>query len=109
MFGTKKNSEGAAREKVDYNITVTAARATKNDKIVMVDMLVNGIDIKSCMLKEVEVQSNGKTHKKGDIVYILQFPSEKASNGKYYNRVWFPISNKNMDKILTQVQDLLAK
>jgi hypothetical protein len=108
MFGTKKNSEGAAN-KVEYDITVTAARATKNDKIVMVDMLVNGIDIKSCMLKEVEVQNEGKVHKKGDIIYILQFPSEKASNGKYYNRVWFPISNENMDKILTQVQNLLDK
>ena len=109
MFGTKKNDEGAAREQIEYNITVTAARATKNDQIVMVDMLVNGIDIKSCMLKEVTVQNDGKVHKKGEVIYILQFPSEKASNGKYYNRVWFPISNENMDKILTQVQDLLAK
>ena len=107
MFGTnKEKTEGAA--KVDYNITVTAARATKNDQIVMIDLLVNGVSIKSCMLKELTVTKDGTKYKKGDTCYVLNFPSEKSGD-KYYNRVWFPVSNDNMETILSQVQSLLEK
>ena len=109
MFGTnKEKTEKAAAEKVDYNITVTAARATKNDQIVMVDLLVNGVSIKSCMLKELTVTKDGTKYKKGDTCYVLNFPSEKSGD-KYYNRVWFPVSNDNMETILSQVQSLLEK
>ena len=109
MFGTnKEKTEKAAAEKVDYNITVTAARATKNDQIVMVDLLVNGVSIKSCMLKELTVTKDGSKYKKGDTCYVLNFPSEKSGD-KYYNRVWFPVSNDNMETILSQVQSLLEK
>lgn len=109
MFGTnkEKKTEGAA-ERINYNITVTAARTTKNDQIVMIDMLVNGIEIKSCMIKEITVTKDGSKYKKGDTCYVLNFPSEKSGD-KYYNRVWFPISNENMDEILKQTQNLLAK
>ena len=109
MFGTnKEKTEKAAAEKVDYNITVTAARTTKNDQIVMVDLLVNGVSIKSCMLKELTVTKDGSKYKKGDTCYVLNFPSEKSGD-KYYNRVWFPVSNDNMETILSQVQSLLEK
>ena len=107
MFGTnKEKTEGTA--KIDYNITVTAARATKNDQIVMIDLLVNGVSIKSCMLKELTVTKDGTKYKKGDTCYVLNFPSEKSGD-KYYNRVWFPVSNDNMETILSQVQSLLEK
>ncbi|MBO7735139.1 MAG: hypothetical protein J6S67_21425 [Methanobrevibacter sp.] len=106
MFGTKKSEDAA---NVNFDITVTAARATKNDSIVMVDLKVNGVSIKSCMLKEVTVKEDGQKYKKGDICYILNFPSEKANNGKYYNVCWFPVSNENIDTIINQVQSLLAK
>lgn len=107
MFGTeKKEVKKEASEKVTYNITVDAVRATKNDKILMLDLIVNGIWIKSCMLKEVEVTKDGEKYKKGDTCYILNFPSEKVGE-KYYNRVWFPISNDDMDVIINQVKSLL--
>lgn len=107
MFGTeKKEVKKEAAEKVTYNITVDAVRATKNDKILMLDLIVNGIWIKSCMLKEVEVTKDGEKYKKGDTCYILNFPSEKVGE-KYYNRVWFPISNDDMDVIINQVKSLL--
>ena len=109
MFGTnKEKTEKAVAEKVDYNITVTAARTTKNDQIVMIDLLVNGVSIKSCMLKELTVTKDGTKYKKGDTCYVLNFPSEKSGD-KYYNRVWFPVSNDNMETILSQVQSLLEK
>ena len=106
MFGTKNSNEEAAQAKQAYSIKVDAARATKNDHIVMVDLDVNGVKIKSCMLKEIEVQKDGEKHKKGDICYVLNFPSEKNGD-KYYNRVWFPVSNTDMEIILNQVMDML--
>lgn len=105
MFGTK--NENTKEAKRSYEIKVLAARATKNDKIVMIDLDVNGVQIKSCMLKEGEVKADGEKHKKGDIVYFVNFPSEKVGD-KYYNRVWFPLSNENLNDIISQVKSLLG-
>ena len=106
MFGTENKEVKKDAAKMDYKIEVNAVRATKNDKIVMVDLIANGVWIKSCMLKEVTVKEDGEKHKKGDTCYILQFPAEKVGE-KYYNRVWFPIDTKTMDDILKQVKSLL--
>ncbi len=106
MFGTTKEVKAEEKQKISYDIKVEAARATKNDSIVMIDIEVNGVKIKSCMLKEATVKEDGEKHKKGDIVYFLNFPSEKVGD-KYYNRAWFPVSNENMQDIIDQVQSLL--
>ena len=106
MFDTTKKEEKATGNKVTYVIKVDAARKTKNDSIIMVDLDVNGVKIKSCMLKEATVTKDGEKHKKGDICYVVNLPSEKVGD-KYYNIVWFPISNETMDKILDQVKSLL--
>lgn len=106
MFGSEKKEVKAAEQKRSFEIKVDAARTTKNDKIVMVDLDVNGVKIKSCMLKEAVVKENGEKHKKGDIVYFLNFPSEKVGD-KYYNRAWFPASNENIEDIVNQVKALL--
>lgn len=103
MFGTAKE----VKAKVDYNITVDAARATKNDKIVMVDLNVNGVKVKSCILKELTVKKDGPIHNAGDTVYKLDFPAEKVGE-KYFNMVWFPVSNDNLEKIIDQVKSLLS-
>ena len=105
MFDTKKE-EKATGNKVTYVIKVDAARKTKNDSIIMLDLDVNGVKIKSCMLKEAEVTKDGEKHKKGDICYFLNFPSEKVGD-KYYNRAWFPVSNANLEDIIEQVKALL--
>ena len=104
MFGTNKNESNDA--KVVYNVTVDAARSTKNEHIVMVDLDVNGVKIKSCMIKELTVKNDGEKYKKGDICFVLQFPSEKVGD-KWYNRVWFPVSNELMQDILDQTQKKL--
>ncbi len=107
MFGSeKKEVKKEAAEKVKYDITVSKVRTTKNDKIVMLDIVVNGITIKSCMLKEVTVKKDGDKYKAGDTCYILNFPSEKVGD-KYYNLVWFPVSNEDMEDIINQVKSLL--
>lgn len=103
MFGTKKEEQNERRS---YEIKVDAARATKNDKIVMVDLDVNGVKIKSCMLKEATVTKDGEKYKKGDTCYFLNFPSEKVGD-KYYNICWFPVSNDKLEDIIRQVQSLL--
>lgn len=107
MFGTKEEKAQEAKSNAwNYEIIVDAVRATKNDKIMMLDLTVNGVKIKSCMLKEAEVKADGEKHKKGDTVYFLNFPSEKVGE-KYYNRVWFPVSNADLDDIIRQVKSLL--
>ena len=106
MFGTSKEAKQEATAKRSYKIKVEAARATKNETVVMVDLDVNDIKIKSCMLKEATVTKDGDKYKKGDTCYFLNFPSEKVGN-KYYNRVWFPVSNENLEDIINQVKALL--
>lgn len=108
MFGTNKEvKKDDAAAKVEYKITVEAARATKNEHIVMADLDVNGVKIKSCMVKEITVKQDGQKYKAGDTCYVLQFPSEKVGD-KYYNKVWFPVSNKNMEDIISQIQSKLS-
>ena len=106
MFGSTKEVKAEEQQKITYVIKVEEARTTKNDHIIMLDIEVNGVKIKNCMLKEAEVKKDGEVHKAGDIVYFLNFPSEKVGN-KYYNRAWFPVSNENMQDIINQVQSLL--
>ena len=107
MFGSeKKEVKAEEQQKNTYVIKVEAARTTKNDKIVMVDLDVNGVKIKSCMLKEDTVKKDGEKHKAGDTVYFLNFPSEKVGD-KYYNRAWFPVSNENLEDIINQVKSLI--
>ena len=102
---TKKNTETS--EKINYDIKVSGVRPTKNDSILMVDLVVNGVSIKSCILREIICQKDGELHKKGDVCYVLNFPSNKVGD-KYYNQVWFPISNENIADILTQAQSMLG-
>ena len=107
MFGKeKKTEEVKVNDTYSYDVEVQEVRRTKNDKIVMLDLKVNGVWIKSCLLKEVTVKEDGEKHKKGDIVYILSFPSEKSGD-KYYNRAWFPVSNETLEDICRQVQEML--
>ena len=90
-----------------YDVKVMAARTTKNDSIVMIDLDINSVKVKSCMLKEIECKEDGKVHKKGDICYVVNFPAEKGKDGKWYNMVWCPLSNENIDDIVKQVQSIL--
>lgn len=106
MFGTNKEVKKEAAEKVEYIIKVKAARETKNDSIVMIDLDINGVTINSCFLKEITVKKDGEKYKKGDKCYVVNFPSEKVGE-KYYNICWVPLTNENVDDIIEQVKSLL--
>ena len=105
-----KNQKGTAEsneaKRFDYEVEVETVRPTKKDDLVMVDIRVNGVSIKSCMLKELTVKKDGEKYKKGDTCYVLQFPQEKVGD-KYYNRVWFPVSNETIQNIVDQVEKML--
>ena len=102
MFKSEK------KEKKNYDVTVLNARETKNDSIVMVDLEVNGVKIYSCIFKEIICTKDGEKHKKGDKCYVLNLPQEKGSDGKYYDRVWFPVSNSIIDSVKKQIEDKLS-
>lgn len=104
MFNSKKETTS----KKEYEVNVLAARQTKNDSIVMVDLEVNGVKIYSCIFKEVTVKKDGEKYKKGDKCYMLNLPQEKSGD-KYFDRVWFPISNAIIDKVKEQVEAKLAE
>ena len=105
MAFSKKKTEG---EKKNYDVKVIAARQTKNDSIVMVDLEVNSVKIYSCILKEVVCTKDTEAHKKGDVCTLLNLPQEKGSDGKWYDRVWFPISNAMIENVRKQAEELLG-
>lgn len=101
------NSENKEQtEKRTYEVNVLNVRKTKNDAILMLDIDVNGVKIYSCIFKELTVKKDGQKYKKGDKCYVLSLPSEKSGD-KYYDRVWFPVSNETMDTIIEQIKKKL--
>ena len=101
------NSENKEQtDKRTYVVNVLNVRETKNDAILMLDIDVNGVKIYSCIFKEVTVKKDGQKYKKGDKCYVLSLPSEKSGD-KYYDRVWFPVSNETMDTIIEQIKEKL--
>ena len=101
------NSENKEQtDKRTYEVNVLNVRKTKNDDILMLDIDVNGVKIYSCIFKEVTVKKDGQKYKKGDKCYVLSLPSEKSGD-KYYDRVWFPVSNETMDTIIEQIKEKL--
>lgn len=103
MFDSKNEKE----EKINYEVTVIGVRQTKHDNMVMVDLDVNGVKIYSCILKEITVKKDGKKYKEGDTCYVLNLPQEKGTDGKWYDRVWFPVSSKITESVCKQVEHRL--
>lgn len=108
MFDSTNNTT-ASTPKTEYNCKVTHVRKTKKDDLLMFDMTVNGVDLKSLMLKEVTVKKDGKKYKAGDKAYIINFYSTKSNaDGRYYNNYFFPISSELQDNIIDQIKSLLG-
>lgn len=106
MFNTEEKSSRPTHETKEYVIKVDKVIKTKNDSILMVNLDVNGVLINGCFLKEVTVKKDGTKYKAGDICYVIDFPKQKNGD-KYYNQVWFPVSNENIDSIIAQVKELI--
>lgn len=105
---TESTNNNNLPAKVQYTFKVENVRKTKNDKLLIIDLDINGVKVYSCFFKEITVQKDGKKYKAGDTTYVIQFPQEKSSNGKYYDRVWCPVSNENMNSIIDQIKALLG-
>jgi hypothetical protein len=80
---------------------VIKVRTTKNENIVMFDIKINGVSIYGCMLKHVVRESDGKEFD------IIQYPSYQGTNGKYYNHVYYDLSQSDRDVIINQIKSLL--
>lgn len=107
MFNNEETkSTRPAHETKEYVIKVDKVIKTKNDSLIMLNLDVNGVLINGCYLKEVTVKKDGQKYKSGDKCYILDYPSDKVGD-KYYRRVWFPVSNANMESIIAQVKELI--
>lgn len=82
-----------------YEVKVLKVNAIKQGTYAF-DMIVNGITIYGCWYREGV--KNGKEWS------MISFPSKKASNDKYYNHVFFPISDSLKSAIVSQMESLLG-
>lgn len=103
---TESKNNNNLPAKVEYTFKVENVRKTKNDKLLIIDLDINGVKVYSCFFKEITVKKDGKKYKAGDTAYVIQLPQEKGS--KYHDRVWCPISNENMLSIIEQIKALLG-
>lgn len=72
-------------------------RAKDTGKIVFFDLMINGVTIYGC--KVIEGQ-------RGD---FISFPSQKGTDGKYYNIAWAPLSDEVQADILAAVEVIINK
>ena len=91
----------------EYDIKVTRVKnlSTDGKTIIAFDMEVNGINIYGCTYKEgIKKDEETGEDKEWNLV---DFPSNKGKDDKYYHRVWFPISNEKCKEIAKQIEYLL--
>ena len=93
----KKQEEKKQEEKHEIKVT----RAHELEKCIMFDMVVNGITIYGCNYKELEKKDGS-----GSFVKI-GFPSKKGKDDKYYNEVYFPVSEDDIATIEKQIEALI--
>lgn len=98
----KSNSTEKAAEtkkKIEYDVVIESAKEFKEGSVVF-HAIVNGVHIYNMWYKEY-------TNQKGEEGTMISFPSEKASDGKYYPRCFFPISKELKEKIIAQLEKLV--
>lgn len=85
-----------------YEIKVTRAKDFSKDgqTSIAIDMEVNGVMIYGAYYRT-------GTTKKGDEYRMIAFPSKKGNDGKYYNHVYFKITDEMLDQIEPQIDALL--
>lgn len=99
MIGSSKNETTTEVVQATYNVKVLKVKAVKQGTYAF-DMVVNGITIYGCWYREGI--KNGKEWS------IISFPSHKGNNDKYYNHVFFPISDDLKSAIVKQMESLLG-
>ena len=81
-------------------ISILRAREI-NDNTVAFDMEVREVKIYGCFLRKLNDKQTGEEFE------MISLPSYKADNGKYYNHVFFPITNELKSAIINKVTSLL--
>lgn len=99
MRGSKKTAEATTPATEIKEAKVLRAHEFENGNVSF-NMEVNGIQIYNCMYLE-------GTTKDGKEYEMIAFPQTKGKDGKYYNNVWFPISDELKDNIVKQLSDLV--
>ena len=89
-----------AKEERSYEINVTRAHELDNGTI-MFDMEVNGVTIYGCSYKVLTRKDNGEEFAK------IGFPSRKGSDDKWYNNVYFKITDAIVETIEKQLDALV--
>ena len=82
----------------NYDVKVTRAKEFDNGSVAF-DMVVNGVTIYGCWYREGE--KDGKEYE------IINFPSQKGKDDKYYNIAWFKIDDDLKSDIIAQLQKLV--
>lgn len=93
----KTNKE---ESKKGFSIEVTRAKALESGAVGF-DVTINGIKIYNCYARTVKSKSSGED------VTVIDFPSYKGKDGKYYNLVWAPLTLESKEEIEKQINNLL--
>ena len=102
MINKESAKKKAEEKKAQYKVEVTRAKdLTKEDgkTCIAFDMTVNDIKIYGCTYREGT--------KDGKDWNLVDFPSIKGKDDKYYHRVWFPVSKELCDEISKQIESKL--
>lgn len=91
----KKTEEN---ETVKVECRVVRARAV-SETAISFDMVANGISIYGCWYREGV--------KDGREWSMITFPSYKGSDGKYYNQVYFKVTDDIKEDLVKQIESLL--
>lgn len=83
---------------IDYTYTINHVREV-TDTMVSFNLIINGITIYG--MKLIKYTKDGQEN------MMIAFPSQKGKNDKYYNHVWFPMSNEVRDDIIKKVIESL--
>lgn len=99
-----RNSENKKNTNTRQFAEITKIEVTRagwvNDSALSFDMIVNGcVQINNCWYR--------KFVKDGVEGEFISFPQYKASNGKYYNYAYFPITEALQNTIINAISSLL--
>lgn len=103
MLNTKKNTEEA--KKVEFvkpsKVEVTSARPLENG-VVMFDVIVMD------SVRVSGMSARDYTNQKGETGTMINFPSYKGKNNKWYDYCFFPIDSALKEDIINQINSLIG-
>lgn len=92
----KKPENENSKKSILKDYSVDHVKMDSKDRV-RFSLTVNGVTVYSCVVME---------GKNGD---FISFPSYKGKNGKYYNYAYIPLTDKEQEAILLDVEKELNK